>query len=701
VTRYFLLVPLIASWLSAAPAYVREDGLHRWRIGNDHLERTISFSEKDGLRTEALLYKLTGRDFTSYSREHQQFGDEFGFTANDKKISGRHALTFGRAHVSDLSHGKQLTIELTHSEPALHIYVHYVVYDDHAAVRKWISVENTGSAEVYLKGFHFEALFAGPGAPADLQVTAGYGALPQARYFTGRVSDCCTFIRNAGTGEGMAVINEAPGYLKRTEIGSGWTEGFQVMYDTDLFPFGRTVRPKETFESARSSIILFADQRQFADAGWSVPRYLTQVVARRQPAAPPRWLYNTWEPFQRRIDQATIAELAPTAHAMGIDIFTIDDGWQADYGSNKIEMSHFPQGMAGIRSLLDANHLSLGLWVPLAAISTKTADYLAHPEWACRQENGAPKFTDTASGQSAVMCLASGYREAAVARFDELISSFHPAYIKVDLTTVFNAYGEQPGCYAKGHQHRDWAESLTRIYEALEYIGQQIYKRHPEVLIDYTFELWGEKHLIDPALLTAADLDWLSNIADEESTDGGAREARMLLYQRAPSIPAESMLIGNLHAATTPIEERFAIAISSGPLFLGDLRKLTAADKRFYAEKIAWFKALRNRAALSDSFFPLGEWRQPGGKSWDGLARLSRNSDGIVVLFKNQSQESSAHVQLPAPPQAEYRARSILTGADLGSISAADLAKGWNVPFAADHPTQIIELRRVGSGTGR
>ena len=97
----------------------------------------------------------------------------------------------------------------------------------------------------------------------------------------------------------------------------------------------------------------------------------------------------------------------------------------------------------------------------------------------------------------------------------------------------------------------------------------------PEVLIDYTFELWGEKHLIDPALLAAADLDWLSNVNDSEPDAAGPLSARILLYTRALSIPAETMLIGNLRAPSPSIEERLATELGAAPLLLRDLRKLS------------------------------------------------------------------------------------------------------------------------------
>ena len=143
---------------------------------------------------------------------------------------------------------------------------------------------------------------------------------------------------------------------------------------------------------------------------------------------------------------------------------------------------------------------------------------------------------------------------------------------------------------------------MTRIYEALEYIGKRLFQLHPDVSIDYTFELWGEKSLIDPALLTVADLDWLSNVEDKDASTGGILAARTLLY--------------------------------------------------------------------------------------------GRGSDGIIVLFKNASAADSVEVQLTAPPNARYQARSIITGATLGRVTAADLKKGWTVRFSSSHPTEIIELSR-------
>ena len=52
------------------------------------------------------------------------------------------------------------------------------------------------------------------------------------------------------------------------------------------------------------------------------------------------------------------------------------------------------------------------------------------------------------------MCLASPFQDSAADRVNDAIDRFHLAYVKLDLTTIFNAYGEAPGCRARNHNHR-------------------------------------------------------------------------------------------------------------------------------------------------------------------------------------------------------------------------------------------------------
>jgi hypothetical protein len=253
------------------------------------------------------------------------------------------------------------------------------------------------------------------------------------------------------------------------------------------------------------SLLTYKNGDGFRDPHWVLPSYTAKVLMRRVDKQGAPWIYNTWEPFERGINRDTVMELIDAASNMGIDIFTIDDGWQQEYGENAVNLTAFPGGLKPIIEKVEAKGMRLGLWIPLAAIGTGTADYKAHPEWAAQDQQGKPKITGTMAGPKAVMCLASPFRDAAAERVNQAIEQFHLAYVKLDLTTIFNAYGEAPGCWAKGHEHGDWAESLNMIYEGIAYVTGKVYAKHPDVLLDLTFELWGQKHVIDAGQLAAGD----------------------------------------------------------------------------------------------------------------------------------------------------------------------------------------------------
>ncbi len=672
---------------TAAEAFVRTlQAGKSWEIGNDHVIRRIQF-DAQGLHTDSLKLLATGTEYI-----HEQ-ATEFSFHAGSRDISGNSGWILTSAEQAAIPGGRSLVIQLQDKQRQFSVAVHYAAYANEPATRQWLTVTNSSDTAQKLTHFAFTRLTASPCEPHDCALTAGYGTVPRELFMTGRVSDAAIFLRNVNTGEGMAVINEVPGYLKRTEMGEGWTNRFLVMYDTDLFPFERTLNPGESFESAKSSIVLFKDGDGFLDPHWAVPGYLSRVVMRRGTAYRPLWLYNTWEPFERTVNQSLVNDLIAVAGRMKFDVFTIDDGWQLRYGDNDVDRKNFPAGLEAVLQNLKAQRLRLGLWVPLAAIAVDSKDYKAHPEWVCRDQHDRPKITNTASGPQGLMCLGSGYRELALKRLSDLIDAYQLAYVKVDLTTVFNTYGEEPGCHAQGHLHQSWAESLERIYEGLEYIGRTLHQRHPDVIVDYTFELWGEKHLIDAALLTDADVDWLSNVADNDPKQVGPRQARKLLYDRSASIPAETMLIGNLHAQAEPIEERFGVEIGSGPVLLGDLRKLSAQQQDWWGEHVAWYRALRSRAALLDSFFPLGNWQQPGSGPWDGFARLSRDGDGLVTLFRNTGSE--AKVVVVAPPGSVYSVRSVLENKDLAKVTAEQLNQGWTAQLDQGRAVTILEFHRL------
>jgi alpha-galactosidase len=667
-----------------------------WTIGNDQIRRTIVFSDSSGLSTDGLSDLITHFEFIKPGESRKYTAPEFSFQCNGQSYEGAGSeFELVSGEETALSNGKALTIRLRAKNVPLEVSVVYAVYDGHPAVRKHLVLKNTGSAALHFSHLEIEGIAPSVGFADETVLNTQYGTIPREIFYTGRSEDAGLLVSNGRTGVGFAVLSEVPGYMKRTEI-NGWhdTEHVKigVLYDTDLMPFERTVAPGADFKTASVSLLTYKNGDGFRDPHWVLPSYTAKVLMRRVDKQGAPWIYNTWEPFERGINRDTVMELIDAASNMGIDIFTIDDGWQQEYGENAVNLTAFPGGLKPIIEKVEAKGMRLGLWIPLAAIGTGTADYKAHPEWAAQDQQGKPKITGTMAGPKAVMCLASPFRDAAAERVNQAIEQFHLAYVKLDLTTIFNAYGEAPGCWAKGHEHGDWAESLNMIYEGIAYVTGKVYAKHPDVLLDLTFELWGQKHVIDAGLLAAGDLDWMSNVDDNEPHSAGPLQARTLLYQRAASMPVEAMLIGNIHGELPTIQESFATEIGSAPLLLGDLRKLSASDQQWYHDKTAWFKKLRGSTKISESFFPLGSWLQPSPAMWDGFARLEHSGNGVIALFRNESNAAGAEVRLPLMPEGKFKVRSVITGNALGTFSKSDWAKGVQVEFPSSEKIEILEV---------
>ena len=692
-------------------AYVRTSpGGTGWAIGNEFVERELLFDPQTGLHTVVWKSKSTGTDFLQRARDAHQWGNEFSVTVDGSTLVGSLATAHSPAmplptspepvsfdligfdsHQIDRS-GKVLEIKLKAKLKPIEVSVFYAVYVGHPVIRKWIAITNRGASPITLSHLVFESVHLSAGPPNRLEVDGFYGIQPREIYLTGRAEDPAIVQRNVHTGEGFVVMNEAPGSLKRTEMGGWGTGDIQVMYDTDLVPFERRVEPSETFTSAKSSIAFFADNHGFADVHWVMPSYTSEILKRTGASWQPLWIYNSWEPLHHTINAQNMGESIPAAARMGLDIFDLDEGWELEFGDNAASPEHFPGGLDSLRSSLESKALRLGLDQPLAVIDADTPLYKEHPEWQCRDKNGSPKVS---RGKFPIMCLASPFKEYAAKRLSELITKNHLKFVQIDLTTLFDSYGMAPGCSAQGHDHHSWAESLIRGYEAIQYVTEYLYREHPDVVLDLTFETWGSyKHGIDYAHLGIADLDYLSNVDDMTPESAGPIQARSLLYQRSLAVPTENLDIGNLLANSRPVEERFATMIGASPLVNGDLRKLTPAELDWWGEKIAWYKRLRRSVPMNEGFFPLGSWRQPNSMAWDGFAKLSRLGEGMLVVFRNDSGVRSVHIELPAFPAGQFTMQSVIAGTLPRLISGGQLQRGMDIALPETGTVEILEIRK-------
>lgn len=663
---------------------------NQWVLDNGDVRRTIAFDPQKGLLTTSWQNEATGTEFLDLARERSAPCREFRFRADDQMITGspEDVRVEGAPQVASGA-TVRLDVDLLALKAPLRIIVHYEAPKGFAGVRQWLTIQNLGPKPILLSDMVFECVQMEPAPARDMIAFGNYGQEPRETFFTGRINDVAILLESAKSGEGMAILNEAPAYLRRTETGILWQPCVQAMYDVDLFPFERHLAPQERFDTAANSVVMYR-RGTSDDPHWVIPEYVEQVIAHNHNSEPPNWIYNDWKPWMGQATAAILSHVVDRAAAMDLNLDTIDEGWEEKLGNNTPDPHRFPQGLMPVFDNPAGHPQKRGLWFPVALVNKQSSIFLDHPEWVCKGADGKPKHSQ---GQGVVMYMGGPYRDSVLERVSEAVRKYNLSYIKLDLTTVFNAYGEQPGCF-DGGPGESVAESNVRIYEGLDWLAQQLHARFPHLLLDYTFELWGEKHLVDYGLLRDADLDWVMNVADTTPESSGPLQLRTLVYQRAMAIPTEDLLTGNLLANMPTWQERAATEMATAPVLLGDLRELSSDQIAGYASWIGKFNKLRQDVPISESFFPLGNWMQPKVTAWDGYGRFARSGEGLLVLFRNESTAPSATITIPGFPDGHFRVTDWNSTARI-SVDGAQLRRGFDVPLAGMPAVRVLEIRKA------
>ena len=263
-----------------------------WTVGNQRIERTLTFVAGHGLRTSRLSNLDTQFDLIRGDEPGSTYASEFSIQCEDRIVSGTNrSLQLVGAVERALPDGKSLTITVRSPDVPLSIDVVYRVYDEQPATRKWLVLHNTGDRVLRISHLKVESIAPSVGPSSEMVLNAQYGTMPRELLYTGRSEDAGLLLSNSRTGDGFAVLNEVPGYMKRTEVDGFYYPGHAVvnaMYDTDLMPFVRSLAPGETFQTAAIFTGLVPLRRRLVRPAMGVAnlragRCCSEVFPRRAP----------------------------------------------------------------------------------------------------------------------------------------------------------------------------------------------------------------------------------------------------------------------------------------------------------------------------------------------------------------------------------------------------------------------------------
>lgn len=394
------------------------------------------------------------------------------------------------------------------------------------------------------------------------------------------------------------------------------------------------------------------------------------------------------------MDLAEVRRQAAVAKQLGVDVFVLDDGWQARSGdwcpdspqcpTPTGSSARFPDDrFAAVREAIAP--MRLGLWMSPMAFHPSSAAFQQHPEWTCTPLGDATVGLNVAlDGQSSEEAGIGGWNPLAVSQDGRMIDylesrmlraveQWQVRYFKLDFLWWLDCAGAEP-------------VDVYSYREAFLAMVDDLQRRHPEVTVqvDETndYRLW-------PFESVSRGATWFQN--------GTPLPPQLLhnLWLLAPWVPSDT--IGQAALASGrdsyPLGTLMAAALLSHPTLKLDLTQLRADQ---VAQARAWVDAYhRSRELFRGVTYPLLE--DPLHDRWTGLQVWDRDAQhGVVTAFRLDDDRTQVLLRLRAVDGGRYLLRDLLTGERLGTVSAEQLREGYAVT-APVRGVVALAVERTGS----
>ena len=641
----------------------------------------------------------------------------FSFLLNGEELSGfSQWKLLSVESVSDSLEGSGVLINLENTDkyPGFKVSVKYLMYPNLPVIRKQLLFRNNSANLVALESVDSGVLEVGFGV-THTWILTNFARQKQFGPYKGNWNDPALIVHDVEKRRGLLLGNEAPGVMKRTTaLLDGKTLTTGLTHRDEDFAFRRWLDIGEQWESPPVFTLAYNNTDEPATIlSANLSDYVRKHMGIRlaKLSTLPTFVYNTWVPFYDNINEKLVLDLIDAAADCGIKEFIIDAGWFGSpekglswtsvLGDYYVDKKKFPNGLKPIFDRIKEKGMKPGLWLSLASASQVSDVLHNHPEWFVRNEYGKIANLHNPSNRDLyTACMASGWYGYIRDKILNLVDEFGLAYVKLDLSIVTGAYvynNDQSGCYAHGHGHHDRPESFMMMYEKAFELFDELHERAPELFIDCTFETAGKLQLIDYAIVKHAEGDWLSNFQDPQPFN--ALRVRNLAWNRAPVIPATALVIGNMRLE--PLYHELVIASLTGsmPIVLGDLTKLSDADKKQIKKWSVWMQENQDRHNYLMFRQDVEGFGEPAVNNWDAFSRINTDtkSGGIVGVFRNASADSERKVRLHSlDKNADYQILKAPDNKVFEKMKGEDLmTKGFTVNILELNSFAIFEINKT------
>ncbi len=667
---------------------------------NGVVRRIIKLPSEGG-RFLTVSYKPLNENYNSIS----DTCTDFQFEVNDVIYSGRgHWELVNIQVITDNNEGSGAAVKLISQDKKIELTLKFLMYPNSPAIRKSLVVKNLTDKIFKLESVDVEKLEVPGYYPVTYSwIYHDYGRRRYIGPYDGGKQDALIIVHDMNMENGIVLGNEATGVMKHTSVFYE-TQDICVglTHKNSPFPFRKWIEKGESFETPQVFTMVYNHQKTPDEIlNTSVPDFVRKYMGIRlsELKEKPTFVYNTWEPFYKNINEKLVMELAKAAADAGMKEFVIDDGWQDSYGDWGIDYKKFPGGLKPVFDYIKSLGMKPGLWVSIGSASPESKVYKAHPEWFVLDKSGTPTSLHAPyDKEKYTACFGTGWYDYIKGILLKLSLDYGLEYFKLDFAVVTSAYTydhTQSGCYSTKHPgHKDHNESLYTNYERLWQLFDELHAAKPDLFIDCTFETMGGTQLIDYALLKHAEGDWLSNFegAAGEKTD---IRIRNMAWWRSPAIPATSLVIGNPQMQDKDWETHIKSIAGALPIMLGDPRKLSETDLKKYRGYADWLQKMEHNYSIMNFRQDLPGFGEPMEGMWDGFQRINTEtkSGGIIGIFRHGSVETKRIVTVKyLDPEKTYEVKEI-DGKVVTSLTGNELnEKGFIVELLGLYSGNLYEI---------
>lgn len=490
----------------------------------------------------------------------------------------------------------------------LQVRLGYRVYPGLDIIKRWVEVENTGSAPISFERL-FSAGFSLPGMdPYTFENTNGA--------WGGEFLPCRTGLDGGNlvyeSHRGASNHNQSPYFIAHrgaTEtrgavyFGSlAYSGNFKVIAGRDLygitrvslgmndFDFSHTLEPGAHLETPP---VYCGKTEGLGEMSRQMNRFcLEHLLPSRFRAEPLPVLYNSWEATEFNVNVADQTRLAEIAAGIGVELFVMDDGWfgarnndRAGLGDWFVNPEKFPGGLDELIGNVNALGMDFGLWVEPEMVNPDSDLYRAHPDWTYHFPH---RHADELRHQLVLNMTRSDVQAYILDCLDRLLTDHNIRYIKWDMNRPFSQVGAEnladPKMYSYLHTM------------AVYWIVDELKRRHPAVQFESCASGGGR---CDLGAISHFDQVWTS-----DNTDGIDRMTIQKGYSMLHPIKTMRAWVTDIAGINKPcsLDFRFHIAMQGALGLGGNLEKYSPEELEICRRNVALYKEIRPLVQFGDLY---------------------------------------------------------------------------------------------------